>query len=123
MLPALYYSQEKHSPRPNKHAQTGDGKGRQRIRPADQDGRSREQSHCQGDVQDALLGIVDVGEQTKLLIDFSNVKFLSSSFLGCLVKVLKRIREKNGQLTLCKIDPKILKVFQITRLDQAFDIV
>lgn len=78
---------------------------------------------CIRDIQDALLDIVDTGECNKMLLNFSNVKYLSSSFLGCLVMTLKRIREKNGELTLCKIDPKILEVFKITRLDQAFDII
>jgi anti-anti-sigma regulatory factor len=37
--------------------------------------------------------------------------------------VLKRVREKNGELTLINIAPNILKVFEITQLNKAFTIV
>lgn len=78
---------------------------------------------CIRKIQEALLALVEEGKRDKLQLNFSEVDFLSSSFLGCLVKVLKRVREKNGELTLINIDPKILKVFQITQLDKVFNIV
>jgi anti-sigma B factor antagonist len=77
---------------------------------------------CIKEIQTALLKIVDAGKHDKLLLNFSEVEFLSSSFLGTLVKVHKRIREKDGELTLTNIDPKILKVFKITQLDKILNI-
>ncbi|MCF7973426.1 MAG: STAS domain-containing protein [Phycisphaerae bacterium] len=75
------------------------------------------------EIQTCLLGIVDSGKHHKMLLNFSEVAFLSSSFLGTLIKVLKRVREKNGELTLINIGPNILKVFKITQLDKVFTIV
>ncbi len=74
------------------------------------------------EMQNTLLDIVDTAKHDKLLLNFSEVEFLSSSFLGTLVKVHKRIREKNGELTLINIAPKILKVFKITQLDKVLNI-
>ena len=78
---------------------------------------------CIKEIQTILLEIVDSGKHNKMLLNFSEVQFLSSSFLGTLVKVLKRIREKNGELTLTNIAPQILKVFKITQLDKVFNIL
>jgi anti-sigma B factor antagonist len=47
---------------------------------------------------------------------------MSSSALGMLITLHKRIREKNGQLKLCNIQPAIYEVFVITRLNEIFDI-
>jgi anti-anti-sigma factor len=47
---------------------------------------------------------------------------MSSAFLGLLVKVHKRVLELNGRLQLYNLDPKIHKVFEITKLVRIFDI-
>jgi anti-anti-sigma factor len=71
----------------------------------------------------ALLPIVRENEQKRLVLNFQNVKFMSSSFLGLLVKIHKRVVEMDGQLQLFNLDPKIHKVFEITQLVKIFDIV
>ena len=47
---------------------------------------------------------------------------MSSAFLGLLVKIQKRVNEKEGHLTLKNIDPNIQQVFEITQLTRVFDI-
>ncbi len=71
----------------------------------------------------ALLPIVRQNEQKRLVLNFQNVKFMSSSFLGLLVKIHKRVIEAGGHLQLFNLDPKIHKVFEITHLVKVFDIV
>ncbi|MCU0913708.1 MAG: STAS domain-containing protein [Planctomycetes bacterium] len=71
----------------------------------------------------ALLPIVRENQEKRLVLNFQNVKFMSSSFLGLLVKVHKRVVEMGGCLQLCNLDPKIYKVFEITQLVRVFDIV
>ena len=71
----------------------------------------------------ALLPIVRENEQKRLVLNFQNVKFMSSSFLGLLVKIHKRVVEMDGRLQLFNLDPKIHKVFEITQLVKIFDIV
>ena len=71
----------------------------------------------------ALLPVVRANEQKRLVLNFQNVRFMSSSFLGLLVKVYKRVVEVGGHLQLCNLDPKLYKVFEITQLVKVFDIV
>ena len=38
------------------------------------------------------------------------------------IRVSKKIYERDGQLRLCNISPKIYEIFKITRLTKIFDI-
>jgi anti-sigma B factor antagonist len=71
---------------------------------------------------DQLQALVAKTPEPKFIIEFSNVSHMSSSALGMLITLLKRIREKNGQLRLANIQPAILEVFEITRLTEVFNI-
>ncbi len=70
----------------------------------------------------ALMPVIQRNLDKRLILNFESVKFMSSSFLGLLVKVHKRVLELNGHLQLCNLDPKIYKVFEITQLTKVFDI-
>ena len=74
------------------------------------------------DIQESVIALIEQNEKIALVIDFSNVKFLSSAMLGLLIRVSKRIYESHGRLKLSSIDPKIYEVFKITGLDKIFDI-
>ena len=58
----------------------------------------------------------------RLVIDFSHVTNMSSSALGMLITLHKRVREKMGNLVLCNIQPSIEEIFKITRLNEIFTI-
>ncbi len=71
----------------------------------------------------ALMPIIHTNPDKRLVLDFAKVKFVSSSLLGLLVKVHKRVIEAGGHLQLCNIDGKVRRVFEITQLVNVFDIV
>jgi anti-sigma B factor antagonist len=71
---------------------------------------------------DELVAVAEAAAPPDVLIDLNDVEFLSSSVLGKLIRLLKRIREKNGRLRLCSIRPSILEVFEITQLHKVFEI-
>ena len=73
-------------------------------------------------LEESIVPVIEGKEAVKLVIDFTNVQFLSSSVLGLLIRISKKIYEQNGQLRLCNINPKIFGIFKITRLDKVFDI-
>lgn len=75
------------------------------------------------DLEAELLSIVQNNGEKKLLLNFENVRFMSSAFLGLLVKAHKRVIEAGGRLQLCNLNPKIHKVFEITKLTKVLDIV
>ena len=73
-------------------------------------------------LEQVLMPIIKENQDRKLVLNFENVRFMSSAFLGLLVKVHKRVLEMDGHLQLFNLDPKIQKVFEITQLTKIFDI-
>ena len=69
-----------------------------------------------------LFGLVDDDGRRKIVLDFSNVEYLSSAALGKLITMNKKVADAGGQLRLCSIRPDIYEVFAITRLNKVFDI-
>ena len=80
-----------------------------------------EEQHIK-ELEEELMFVVEEEKRDNLMLDFCNVKFMTSAFLGLLVKVHKRVRERGGYLKLRHIDPTIYKVFEITQLTKVFDI-
>jgi anti-sigma B factor antagonist len=74
-------------------------------------------------LQESIMSVIESATGgIKLILDFSNVQFLSSAVLGLLIRISKKVYENDGQLKLCSINPKIYKIFKITRLTKIFDI-
>jgi len=76
-----------------------------------------------GQLGEQLAALVHAEATPRVVLDFVNVAHMSSSALGMLITLHKRIRERNGVLRLCNIRPAIYEVFQITRLNQVFGIL
>ncbi len=68
-----------------------------------------------------LNKLVDERACKKIVIDFTKVKFLSSSALGVLIRLQKKAREIKGQIILCGLKKELLQVFKITSLDKLFE--
>jgi len=73
-------------------------------------------------LQESIMSVIDQTKRINLILDFGNVRFLSSAVLGLLIRISKRIYEHDGHLKLCNINPKIYEIFKITRLTKTFDI-
>jgi anti-sigma B factor antagonist len=54
------------------------------------------------------------------IIDLEEVHWINSTGLGCLVAVWVRILKCNGALVLVTTSPRVLEVFEITKLDNIF---
>lgn len=74
------------------------------------------------ELQKSIMPVIEQAERINLILDFCNVRFLSSAVLGLLIRISKKIYERDGQLRLCNINPKIYEAFKITRLTKIFDI-
>ena len=73
-------------------------------------------------LEHSIVPIVEQAGVPNIVLNFENVKFLSSAVLGLLIRISKKIYQRNGQLKLCCINSKIFEIFKITRLDRVFDI-
>lgn len=69
-----------------------------------------------------LMELLNKTTEERVILDFRNVKFMSSSMLGKLIQVHKKAGEFKVKLKFCSIDPEIRQVFKITKLDKLFDI-
>ncbi|MFN3068977.1 STAS domain-containing protein [Serratia sp. J2] len=54
-----------------------------------------------------------------ILLDFGQVDFIDSSFLGTLVSLLKSLHGK-GELAVCSLNNNIHSMFKLTRMDKIF---
>jgi anti-sigma B factor antagonist len=73
-------------------------------------------------LEHSILPIIEQAKMPNFVLNFENVKFLSSAVLGLLIRLSKKVYERKGQLKLCCINTKIFEIFKITRLDRVFDI-
>lgn len=69
-----------------------------------------------------LFDLVEKDDRKKLVLNFSNVEFLSSAALGKLITFEKKAKRHDAVLILSNISPEIYQVFSITNLDKLFQI-
>lgn len=74
-------------------------------------------------IGDDLFRLVDELGRRKILLNFSNVEFMSSAALGKLIRLHQRLHSIGGKLILCGISKGILEIFEITKLDKMLSIV
>jgi len=73
------------------------------------------------DLKATLLSAIDAGK-SRIVVDLTDTAFLDSTALGVLIGAIKRVRARDGALTIVNTDPNIAKTFEITGLDQIFTI-
>ena len=73
-------------------------------------------------IGEQLFSLVDELGRRKLILNFSNVEYLSSAALGKFITLNKKVNAASGKLVLCNIDPQIYEVFEITKLNKLFNI-
>lgn len=74
------------------------------------------------ELNEQLRPIIDRNGDSQLVLNFANVRFMSSAMLGLLVRVLRDVERLNGTLRLCNVDSGLRRVFEITQLVKLFDI-
>ena len=74
------------------------------------------------DLGQELFGLVEQENRRHILLNFTNVEFLSSAALGKLISLHKKVERAEGVLKLTNIRPEIYDVFTITRLNEKFEI-
>ena len=67
-----------------------------------------------------LTEFVQSHDSINLLLDFDGVQYLSSAVLSELLNAQERCEATGGGLRLCSVNSEIMKVFEISNLDQVF---
>jgi anti-anti-sigma factor len=68
-----------------------------------------------------LAALADA-ETAHVVLDLSDATFLDSMALGVILVAQKRLVEAGGRLDLVAPTPEIRRIFEITMLDQVFDL-
>jgi len=63
-------------------------------------------------LQEKLLGLIEAGDR-RMVIDFSELDYVSSAGLRVILIVAKRLKSTGGALALCCMKPHIKEVFDI----------
>lgn len=73
-------------------------------------------------LQESFGPIIENNQDKELIINFANVRFMTSALLGLLVRIHKNVCELGGSLRLSNLDRNLRKVFEITQLTKVFKI-
>ena len=66
--------------------------------------------------------VIEQNQSKKMVLNFDNVKFMTSAMLGLLVRIHKNVTEQGGRIQLCNMEPNIQRIFEITKLTKIFEI-
>ncbi len=71
---------------------------------------------------EAVFGLADELGPPRLLLDLGEVTYLTSTALGTLVSLHKRVRAADGELVVANVTAPVYEVFRVTRLHQFLDV-
>ncbi|MCB0191896.1 MAG: STAS domain-containing protein [Anaerolineae bacterium] len=72
-------------------------------------------------VKEWLTEITKISDPN-ILVNLSNVNFIDSTGLAALVQGMKHCRQRGGNLRLYGLQQPVQTIFELTRLDMAFEI-
>lgn len=70
----------------------------------------------------AWLDQVTTSPGAQVLVNLTSTTFVDSTALATLVQALKRCQQVQGELYLCGMRRPVFMIFELTRLDKAFNI-
>ena len=69
-----------------------------------------------------ITALVDEGEVTNVRMNFADVARMDSHWLGVLIRVLRRVREKNATFVIEKPGLNIKRLFEMVELNRIAEI-
>ena len=61
-------------------------------------------------------------DHVNIIVDLTDVTYVNSGGLRCLVSVWRQARKFDGDVVLCNLSPRITEVFNIVGFDKVFQI-
>jgi len=74
-------------------------------------------------LEEALKQVIEKNKNKQLILDFTNIKLINSVLLNLLIRVRHDVHKMGGQLRLSNLAPNLRRVFDLTHLTKAFDIL
>jgi anti-sigma B factor antagonist len=89
------------------------------VRFADLDRLDECTSHASGE---ELCRLVESLPRARLVLDLANIRFATSSALGQLVALNRRVRSVGGRLVLSNLSPAVAEAIAVTHLDKVLEV-
>ena len=74
------------------------------------------------EIGDELQSLITDHGYKKIILDFRNVQYLSSTMLGKLAKLDQEVNQAKGKLKLCGLGPVLKDTFRIGHFDRVLDV-
>ncbi len=74
------------------------------------------------DLPGKLYPLIEEQRHTKIILDLTKVRDISSQFIGIIVAMHTKTSKLKGKLVLCGLNDKIQELMAITRLDRVIAI-
>lgn len=78
------------------------------------------------DQHDAFYALADeLGSDSvcrNVVLSLENLQSVKSIMLGVLINFQKRLKDQGKGLKISQVDPDVMRIFQLTKMDQIFDI-
>ena len=78
-------------------------------------------AHTAPNLESAIAEILEA-KDFKIIVDFTNLDYISSAGLGVFMVFIEEIRESGGDIKLCSMSPKVFSVFDLLGFPMLFDI-
>ncbi len=78
-------------------------------------------AHNSGELKEIVLKQIEQGDKN-IVVKLGHVRFVDSSGLGALLSGFKNAAARSGKLVLSNIQPQVLSMFELTRLNRVFEI-
>lgn len=79
-------------------------------------------AHTAPEFETAIQREIDAGN-IRLIVDCSRLTYISSAGLGVFMGFIEEIREREGDIKICGLSPKVQQVFEILGFPALYDIL
>ncbi len=73
-------------------------------------------------LEKAILEKIAASSEPRLILDFSETNYISSSFVEAVMRGWKKLQEKNGRMALCCLNSNCATVLKVCRLDRIWNL-
>jgi len=74
-----------------------------------------------GEVEEQLMKILEAKAIKHLLLNMSDVEYMSSSGFRVMIALLRKLKDLKGSLKLCCVRPAVKRIFDVIELTSLFD--
>lgn len=69
-----------------------------------------------------LFCLIDSKRYRKVLLNLYNAGYISSTMLGHLVRLHRKMQDVKGKVRLCCLRPPVMEAFKVSQFDRLFEI-